>query len=220
MLPPMLEEIQRYTRAVERKEIECDLACCPRCQEPASFTLHDRRRRTYLVVVERLVHTVVSLLTRWKCRRCKASFTLYPDFALPRKRYLKDEILRRAERYGEEDQESYRKAVKVRGLAVFYKGRGKEIDERSFAHTTLHRWLGSFSSLEATCRKALGLIREKAPRSGIFRKILPIAPWKYRSEGRRRVLGKCRRLLLAEGEFRSLFGVSIFPRLATVCSWS
>lgn len=219
MLLPILEEIQSYTRAVEKKEIQCDLACCARCGEPASFKLHDRRRRTYLVRVERLVHTVLSLLTRWKCERCAKSFTLYPSFALPRKRYVRQEVFRRAGRYLEEDQESYRKAVKVDTMAVFHKGQGKEIDERSLAHTTVHRWIGFLSSLQRTCRQALRLLREKSPSSEVFRKILPIAPWKYRSDERRRVLQDSRRLLVAEGEYRSLFGISIFPRLATLCGW-
>jgi len=220
MLLPILEEIQSYTRAVEKKEVQCDLSSCPRCGERASFKLHDRRRRTYLVVLERLVRTVLSLLARWKCERCGETFTLYPSFALPAKRYVREEIFGRAGRYVDGDHESYRKAVKVDGLAVFHEGTGEEIDERSLAHTTLYRWLRLFSSLASTCRKALGLIREKAPTSDVFRKILPIAPWKYRSEERRGVLGECRRLLVAEEEFRSLFGVSIFPRLATVSAWS
>lgn len=219
MLLPILEEIQSYTRAVEKKEVQCDLPSCPCCREPASFKLHDRRRRTYLVVIERLVRTVLSLLSRWKCECCGETFTLYPSFALPRKRYLREEIFRRAGRYVEGDHESYRKAVKVDGLPVFHEGAGSKIDERSLAHTTLYRWLSSLGRLAETCRSALGLIREKAPSSEVFRKILPMAPWKYRSDERRRTLGDSRRLLLAEGEFRRLFGISIFPRLATVSGW-
>ena len=219
MLLPILEEIQSYTRAVEKNEVQCDLPCCPRCREPASFKLHERRRRTYLVVVERLVKTVLSLLTRWKCERCGETFTLYPAFALPRKRYVRQEVFCRAGRYVEGDHESYRKAVKVDGMGVFHEGQGEEIDERALAHTTLYRWLGLFSSLESTCREALRLLREKAPACDVFRKILPIAPWKYRSEERRGVLGDCRRLLVAEVEYRRLFGISIFPRLATVSAW-
>ncbi len=219
MLLPILEEIQSYTGAVEKKEVQCDVSSCPRCGEPASFKLHERRRRTYLVVVERFVKTVLSLLTRWKCERCGETFTLYPSFALPGKRYLRQEVFRRAGRYVDGDHESYRKAVKVDGLPVFHEGRGKEIDERSLAHTTLHRWLALFSTLAGTCREALGLIRQKSPASGVFRKAFPIVPWKYRSDERRRVLQDSRRLLVAEGEYHSLFGISIFPRLATLCGW-
>ena len=219
MLLPILEEIKRYTRAVQRKEVQCDLSCCPRCREPASFTLHERRRRTYLVVVERLVKRVLSLLARWKCGRCGETFTLYPSFALPKKRYLRQEVFCRAERYVEGDHESYRKGVKVDDMAVFYESGGDGIDERSLAHTTLYRWLTSLSSLLETSRTALGLVRQKAPGCGIFRNVLPITPRKYRSQERRRLLGDSRRLLLVEEEFRSLFGLSVFPRLATACAW-
>lgn len=220
MLLPILEEIQSYTRRVERKEIQCDLPACPRCGEPASFKVHDRRHRTYLVVVERLVKKVLSLISRWRCELCGDRFTLYPPFALPRKRYLREEIFRRAGRYLEEDRESYRSAVTVEGLAVFHEGEGEEIDERSLAHTTLWRWLSSLGRLPETCRRAFGIIREEAPSSGIFRKIVPVAPWKYRSDARRRLLAESLRLLLCEAEFRRLFGFSIFPRLATSCAWS
>lgn len=220
MLLPILEEIQRYTCAVAKKEVHCDLESCPRCGKRSSFKLHDRRERTYLVRLERLVKTVLSLLSRWKCVRCGETFTLYPDFALPGKRYLKDEILERSRRYVEEEGESYRSAVKVSGLGIFHEGQDGEIDERSLAHTTLYHWLALSAALKTTAREALRLLREKSPRSRIFREIRPIAPWKYRSEKRRELLGETRRLLLAEGEYRALFGLSIFPRLATACAWS
>jgi transposase-like protein len=219
MLLPTLREIQDYTHDVEKKQVRCDLTYCPRCGKPASFKLHDRRKRTYLVLVNRLVKTIRSLLARWKCQRCRQSFTLYPPFALRQKRYLSEEILRRAERYVARDRESYRSAVKIDGMAVFHEGSGEKIDERSLAHSTLYRWLGTLGSMAESCRRALGLIREKAPGSEVFRRILPIAVWKYRSEARRRVLGDCRRFLVAEGEFRQIFGISIFPRLATLCRW-
>jgi hypothetical protein len=219
MLLPILQEIQDYTHAVEKKQVRCDLPCCPRCRRAASFKLHDRRKRTYLVVVERLVRTVHSLLSRWKCEHCSKRFTLYPPFALRGKRYLREEIFRRAERYLEQDRESYRGAVKDQSMAVFHEGSGEVIEERMLAHSTLYRWLVFLASMTETCRRALRLIREKAPSSEIFRRILPIAPWKYRSDERRQVLGQVRRLLVAEGEYQRLFGISIFPRLATISAW-
>jgi len=134
---------------------------------------------------------------------------------------VRKEVLRFSERYVTEDQTSYRKAATEGGLAVFYDG-GEEgkIDDRQFAHTTLHRWFPFLGSLKRTARDALRLIREKTPGSGIFRKILPVPPWKYRSEERRQVLFHGRRLLQVESEFRALFEVSFFPRFATACRWS
>lgn len=215
MLPPILKEIQRYSRAVERNEIHCDLPCCPRCGQQAVFKLHDRRKRTYLVVLERFVKKVLSLLTRWKCEACRETFTFYPPFALARKRYLRQEVLERARRYLAEDQESYRKTAKHGGLPLFYEADEQKIDERSHSHTTAHRWLTFLGSLTETCLQAGRLLREKAPSSEIFRGSLSPPPWKYRSEARRELLGSAWRLLSLEVEYRRHFGRSIFPRFAT-----
>jgi hypothetical protein len=222
MVAESLEEIHTYTRAVASGEVSCDCAVCLRCgRHLPSFRLHDRRKRIFLVIVERLVHEVLSLLPRWKCPLCKQTFTTYPAFAVPRKRYVRNEVLRFSERYVNEDGTTYRKAATEEGLAVFYHG-GEDgvIDERQFAHTTLHRWFPFLGSLKRTAREALRLIREKAPGSGIFRKIVPVPSWKYRSEERRQILIASRRLLQVESEFRALFEDSLFPRFATGCRWS
>jgi hypothetical protein len=222
MVADPLEEIHAHTQAVASGTISCDVTTCLRCGgRPDSFHLHDRRKRIFLVIIDRLVHEVLSLLPRWGCSLCDGTFTTYPAFALPRKRYVRQEVLRFSDRYVTEDQTSYRKATTEEGLAIFYHG-GEEgkIDERQFAHTTLHRWFPFLGSLKRTVRDALRLIREKTPGSGIFRKILPVPPWKYRSEGRREILTASRRLLQIESEFRALFENSLFPRFATACRWN
>jgi len=221
MVAEPLEEIHTFTRAVSRGEVSCDCSSCLRCGErPASFSLHDRRKRIFLVIIERLVHQVLSFLPRWKCPLCRQTFTTYPAFAVPRKRYVRKEVLRFSERYVSGDQTSYRKAATEEELPVFYDGDDGKIDDRQFAHTTLYRWLPFLAGLKRTVRGAARLIREKTPASGIFRKILPVAPWKYRGEERRQVLFHSRRLLQVESEFRALFSISLFPRFATVCRWS
>jgi hypothetical protein len=222
MVAEPLEEIHAHTQAVASGTVPCDVTTCLRCgKRPAAFCLHDRRKRIFLVILDRLVHEILSLLPRWKCPLCERTFTTYPAFAVPRKRYVRKEIIRFSERYVSEDRTSYRKAATEQGLPVFYDG-GEEgkIDERQFAHTTLHRWFPFLGSLKRTARDALRLIREKTPCSEIFRKILPVPPWKYRSEERREILIASRRLLQVEAEFRALFENSLFPRFATACRWS
>jgi transposase-like protein len=221
MVTQILEKIHTYTERVRKGEVQCDLETCPICRKaPRAFKLHDRRERTFLVAVDRLVHKLASLLPRWKCPLCKTTFTLYPDFALPRKRYVRQSVFRFSQRYVDEDRTSYRKAAKEQGLPVFYDGESEEtIDDRTLAHSTLHRWLTFFSSLEQTLREALRLIRAKSPGSGIFRKVLPIPPWKFQSEERKRALDTSKRLFTAEREYRAIFEISIFPRLATSCCW-
>ncbi len=223
MLTPIAEAIQNYSRLVEEGRVGCEVDLCLRCgKRPEAFRLHDRRKRTFLYLVERLVQKARGLLTRWKCLLCNQTFTIYPAFALPFKRYVAETVCERAQRYVEEDQLSYRQAVLQNGMPVFYSGDTGDqaaVDERTLQHSTLYRWLALFAALGRTRRETLRLIRSQSPSSGVFRKILPIAPWKYRTPERRRVLQDSRQLLVAEQEYRVLFGVSIFPRLATLCAW-
>ena len=221
MVPLMLEKIQRYTKSVKDGTLACDLESCPRCgKRPSGFTRHDQRRRTFLVVVAGLVHTVLSALTRWTCPLCGKPFTFYPAFALPHKRYVRDTVLEKATRYVEDDAATCRSTVKERGLSMGYATAHEgAIDERQLAPSTVHRWLTSLSGLTDTLHTALRLIKAKLPGSEIFRSIVPIAPWKHRSERRRRQLLASRRLLQADREYRVLFGTSVFPHLATVCAW-
>lgn len=196
---------------------------CPHCQEhPDRFRLHDRRGRTFLLVVARVVYRIPSLLSRWKCPLCRGTFTLYPPFALPRKRYVREFLFERGRNYLQRDELSYRRAVEVEGMPVFYDGRREDggIDERSLSHSTLHRWLSSLGALVETLRAALRLVRSKSATSDLFRRIFALAPSKYRSEDRKQSLQTGLRLLETEEEYRACFARSIFPELATACAWS
>ena len=146
---------------------------------------------------------------------CNQTFTEYPPFALPYKRYVKGEVLKFCQRYVEEDQATYRSKVRVNGMPVCYEGQGEEIDDRRLVPSTLWRWVDFLGGMKKTLQEALRLIRQKAPSSGIFREIYPIASQKYRSDARRIVLQRCLRLFRAEGEYLPLFGTSIFLQLAT-----
>jgi hypothetical protein len=221
MLPRILVEMESYSKAAQEKKIHCDLGSCLRCGNRTSdFKLHDRRPRTFLVALERLVKKSVVWLTRWKCLLCGATFTLLPPFALPFKRYVVLTVTTFSERYVQKDELSYRKAVLQDGMPVFYEGKDADSpDERTLRHSTLYRWFPLFGALERTRREALRLIRQKSPSSAVFRNILPIPPWKYRSQERQKVLAHSRQLFIAEEEYRAVFDTSIFPRLATVCAW-
>ncbi|MBI4606029.1 MAG: hypothetical protein HY721_29030 [Planctomycetes bacterium] len=214
--------MERYSKAVEEKTVTCELETCLRCGKgTGELRLHDRRKRTFRWVLERLVKKVVVWLARWKCRLCGATFTLYPPFALPYKRYVTETVTRLSESYLEKDELTYRKAVLQDGMPVFHEGaEGGPLDERTLQHSTLYRWFSLFGALERTRREALRLIRQRSSRSGVFRRILPIAPWKYRSDERRKLLGRSRQLFSAEKELGALFGTSIFPRFATLWAWS
>lgn len=221
MLPKILAEMESYSKAVEEKRMTCGVDTCLRCgKQTNDFRVHDRRQRTFLVAVERVVKKTIVWLARWKCLLCGATFTLLPSFALPFKRYATETVSRLTESYLEKDELTYRKAVLHDGMPVFHESKqGGPIDERTLQHSTLYRWLALFGALERTRREALRLIRQKSSSSGVFRKILPIPPWKYRSAERRQVLGHARQLFVVEAEYRALFETSIFPRVATLCAW-
>ena len=230
----MLEEIQRHTQAVLNNTFTCPHDSCPRCKgTPSEFKRHDMKKRTFLVVLASLVHTVLSALVRFKCPLCGKTFTVYPDFALRHKHYVKDVVIEKTTQYVEnemnesnarkkakDDYVSYRKAVDEKGLAVAYTNTLKDtIDNRELAHSTLYRWITSLSGLKTTLRKTLEIIEEASPASRIFRAICPVHPNKYRSEEQRTRLGDTRQLLRADREYRILFDVSVFPHFETKWAW-
>jgi hypothetical protein len=172
-------------------------------------------------VIERVVHSTWCWLTRWKCPLCGKTFTIYPPFALPRKRYVAEIVSALSQRYVVEDSATYRSAVRVDGMPVFHAGEeARPPGTRILEHSTLHRWIPFFAELARVRREALKLIRAAAPASGVFRRIAPVTPWKYRSPQRRTILQDARQLFVAAREYAAIFGASIFPRLATACGWT
>ena len=234
----MLEEIQRYTQSVENGTFACRLDACPCCGgHPDGFTRHDRRRRIFLVILERLIHKIFSFLTRSKCPLCGHTFTVYPPFALRHKRYVRQTVLEMGARYVTNNREAdrtgstrraperpvtYREAVTVNRMPVFHETSGEASDDAPVPilnHSTLHRWLTSLAKLPRTLLEALCLIREKDSTSAIFRLVRPIHPQKYRSERRRLDLQDCQSLFQAATEYKRLFGASLFPHFATRYGW-
>jgi hypothetical protein len=232
MLSRLEQDIQAYTEKVQDGPIPCQIDTCPHCrQSPPCFHLHDVRPRRFLVVVERLVRTVLSLLVRWKCPLCSKTFTAYPSFALPYKRYVRPVIMEASQRYLDDDRLTYRQGVcqhdatDSRGspppgaaLPIFREGSGEAIDERALAASTLHRWITTLGHFPQTLHAALRLLAGRD--ASLHRQVDPIPAAKYRSEARRVLLQDCLRLLRVQKPYRCLFGVSIFPRLATTHGWT
>jgi transposase-like protein len=220
---PVLAAIAAHTEAVERGEVSCTAERCPTCgQRPAVFKYHASRQRSFRVIVDRMVRAVASALTRWKCPACGKTFTLYPDFAVPHKHYVCQVVCRLSERYVADDDLSYRTGVQINGRAAYYDagaGGSQVLDDRVLWPSTLHRWIGWLGRLRETLREALRLIRAQSATCDVFRDLVALPPWKYRSERRKGILQACGRLLRADGAYRQLFQTSIFPYLATACGW-
>ena len=233
---PVLAAIAAHTHAVERGETSCTVERCPTCgRRPAAFKYHATRKRTFRVIVDRMIQTVVSALTRWRCPACRKTFTLYSDFALPHKRYVRQDVFRLSDRYVTEDDLSSRKAVQVNDMPVYYDagvggrqavdnratvGDSQAIDDRVLWPSTLHRWIGWVGGLRRTLREAFQLIRARSATCDVYRDLVALAPWKYRSEKRKAVLQACGRLFRTDEAYRNLFRTSIFPHLATVYGWN
>ena len=216
----LLDAIAAYTQAVQRGEVDCTLESCPACGRPGPFQSNASRRRTFRVIIDRYARPVDSALTRWKCPSCMTSFTQYPDFALPYKHYVRQDICALSERYLSNDSLSYRQAVQVHTQGVYYAtDEPDKVDERRLWPSTLHRWIGFLGGLKNTLAHAWQLIRAKSPTCATFRQIAAVAPAKHRSLERKDLLQRCLRLLRADAQYRQLFRAGIFPYLAMACGF-
>jgi len=212
--------IEEHTASVRACMIVPPEGCCPRCsEEGAAFKRHDSRKRSFRFIVGYDVHVNKSLLVRWKCPICGDTFTDYPSFAMPHKRYVLTDMERLSAEYVEDERQTYRKAVCPQGIPIGYQEPDGRPVERFLAHSTPWRWISSLGSMKDTLSEALHLIRQKDSTSTIFREVFPVAPHKYQSSQRKLILENARRLLRASLEFYRLFGHKIFPHLETVCSW-
>ena len=222
MLSPILAKIKEYTESVIANQFSCDLEHCPRCgKEAGAFKRHALRERTFLVVEGEWVCKESSFLTRWKCLLCNDTFTHYPAFAIPHKRYVQASIIAHAHNYLDEDRKTYRQAAQGDGRPIFFKGDSPEtIDDRTLAPSTIHRWIVFLAGLGRTLRTALRLIREKSPSADIFRRLFPVGAWKYRSLGRKHELEATLQLIAVKASYQALFGPSTFTELATACRWT
>jgi hypothetical protein len=213
------EDIRKYGHEAKHGWISCELDRCPCCQgQPVRFKQHGVRNRLFLVFADWVVRRVWSYLTRWKCPLCKRTFTLYPDFALPFKRYSLAFIQARCAAYVEDGARTYREGVKEEGVAISY----EDADSGMVLWpSTLWRWVSSLGGFSETVRQALHLIKQKDPSTDVFRELggLRIRAGKYRGEERKIVLQRCRELLTADRVHVRLLSASVFPDLATRCGF-
>ena len=208
-----IEQIEEYSKNIRNNQVPCYLPPCPRCEVKSDyFTRHEARQRKFYVLVEQLIRVVIGLLIRWKCPGCGKTFTGYPSFAVPYKRYTLPTIQAFSHRYTEDDKMSYRKVML--GTHIGYSDK-----ENIMAHTTVHRWITRLGCFNEIIRKGQELILESNPSSTLCRDLsaLSIPSKKYRSIERKSLLVRCRQILNLVGLYKVTFGVSIFPKLAALC---
>lgn len=153
------------------------------------------RHRTFLIIDRRCVRSIPCVLVRWRCPTCGRTFTEYPPFAIPHKRYALAQVAPRALRYVEDDGISYRKGVLESALPVFHwppddHSDSYTDDTRALAHSTLYRWVSALGGPAYAIPETFG---DRADRS------FAPAEWKFTTGKRRETLMACWRCCLLIG---------------------
>jgi len=197
-------EAKRTKARIENDSARLPATQCPKCGGRC-FQRHQKRRRWFSPVVERIVRPIHCWLYRWRCVICGTTFTHLPTLCVAFKRYLRGEIETRAQTYVETDPMSYRQVVKERGAAVVYDGpiadgASTEAEKEresvpALAPSTVHRWIGAIAACREQWQPAVrlvGQLQQETPLRSVM-----IATAKYRSQARKRVLESCALLLRA-----------------------
>jgi hypothetical protein len=172
----------------------------------------------FLVFAAEVIRRVWSYLTRWKCPLCRRTFTVYPAFALPFKRYVLPFIFARCTAYVADVVRTYRDGVNEAGSPISHEDADAGME---LWPSTLWRWVARLGQLPVTVRQALNLIKQKDPSTDVFRALgrLRIRAGKFRSEARKRLLQRGRELVTVDQEYARLFTASVFPDLAARCGF-
>jgi transposase-like protein len=218
-MPPTatLEDIKAHQQRVEKNKITPDnLPPCPRCNvESAFFKIHAYRERRFLIIIEMFINAVYCSLVRFGCPGCGKTFTHYPDFAIPHKRFTRQTITAFSANYIESKNMTYQQAVMVDNDVPGYP-QTDSADAPTLAPSSIHRWITSLSRFTQTCRTSLILLLQENPVSSICRDLarLIIPQRKYKTHQRKKQLIGCRQLMIVEAFFQATFKTSIFTKLA------
>lgn len=208
-----LEAIKAYQKQLGKGKIKPDdLPPCSRCElEAVHFKEHAFRERIFLVIIEMIIQTINCSLLRFKCPGCGKTVTWYPEFAIPYKRYTVSTVIDFSEAYVKNIKKTYETARRLDLKYPAYPEDGKML-----APSSIHRFITSLSGLENIKSRAIELILQKDPVSGICRKLgqIEINRQKYKSERRKDQLTMCLGFLNIAETFERVFGLSVFTNLA------
>jgi len=222
MLSQIEQKIKAHTEKAQSSEPDKPRGPCPRCLAKTScFKLHEKRFRFFRFVVENFVRTVESLLLRWKCPLCEKTFTDYPEFAEPYKRYVKPAIEQFSAEYLQEEKEkqSYRRAVTTAdNRPLYYKKDEITVNDKTLSHTSVWKWIGSMGSVDTAPEPANTTTATRTPAGAMLCNAIHVSPGKYRSPHRRLVLQKAKRLLSLSAVAGGFNKFTDFPRFETVFS--
>jgi hypothetical protein len=119
--------------------------------------------------------------------------------------------------YVENDRQTYRETASPAGRPTGYvtPPGASAIDERKLDHSTIWRMLGWLGSQVAALLVARRLIQGRHSNSTCHRFVGAVAPHKFASRKRKRLLRRSRQLLHLIAEWEELFPEPFFPRFAT-----
>ncbi len=174
------EVIANHTNSIVKGHFcSPDIACRSCHQKPELFKLHESRKRQFRLVVENIVKVTVSFLLRWRCQLCNATFSEYPFFAVPHKRFVLTDINKFGQKYLTNDRLSYRNVVSKNGADIGYPD-ARGLCDRFLSHSSVWRFMTYLADNYQTNRHYL-----------IPKQVMPIiSPLKYRSNSRRALLYK------------------------------
>lgn len=211
-------EVKDYNDAVSNGSFVCERGACPGCFVSSDFARHDCARRQFRIRVfdprvdEFVVEVVRSWRVRFCCRLCQKVFTDYPPFALPHKRFVKQDVLAKALKYLAGQAATYRESVRDKRVPPSYANNNKG---RQLSHVTVWRWLSWLASLKNLVQRATQLVLQEDPQADLHRKSCPVANGKTRSPQRRQTLEQATMTLHAVEAFSLYFGVNLFTHLGT-----
>lgn len=210
----IIEQIEAHEKEVSAGIVPGNLKSCPFCDSPSwSIKRHEGRYRVFYIIKETYVDKKESCLCRWKCSICKKTFTYYPNYTIPYKRYVVENIIEFSNKYLNNNT-SYRDVVNYDGTQIIYKGT-EATTWREFSGTSVWRWLKYFSELGNLVQNGLRLLREKSPTCAIFRALYRLSKRKFKTTTRKDQLEKSMKLLDVAKIFKEHFGTTIFPHFAT-----
>ena len=121
----IMQIIREYTNQIVEGNFDAAEGVCEKCHEkPGEYKLHECRKRQVRFSVGAVVEIAMTFVLRWKCSLCGATFTQYPPFIAPYKRFALHEIVRLSRKYLENDKSSYADAVVEDGNEIGYPGIG------------------------------------------------------------------------------------------------
>lgn len=202
------EMIKNYTiRLAREKNTSPDIVCRNCRQKPGFYELHETRKRQMRFLVGNVVKVMVSFLLRWQCPLCNSTFTEYPSFLSPHKRFILNDMLHFCKKYLVNADLSYRDAAKHDGVDIGYPD-NSGLCNQFLSHSTIWRFMGYLKNMhELNLKKYCSSENKPEPK-----KMPEIASSKYRSHRRLSLLHRAYKAIVL---FRHLVDSKIFPNFET-----